>query len=131
MLNSLLMVVLFLHINITWIAKGKKSVKRQCGFIILSSSNFSIPNTKMFKRSILFMITILCLFITSTTMRIRNTGTSLKTHLDLSIGGWINCENDCEDHRLSVREGHHQCPKNADNQVFYQFGKKSGFLVII
>jgi hypothetical protein len=28
------------------------------------------------------------------------------------------CENHCEDHCLSVGEGHHQCPKDADNQVF-------------
>jgi hypothetical protein len=33
--------------------------------------------------------------------------------------GLINCENQCEDHRLSISEGHHQCPKDADNQVFY------------
>ncbi len=52
MLNSLLMVVLFLHINIVWIATVGRSIKRQCGFIILSSSNFSIQCTKRFKRSI-------------------------------------------------------------------------------
>jgi hypothetical protein len=28
------------------------------------------------------------------------------------------CENHCEDHCLSIGEGHHQCPKDADNQVF-------------
>jgi hypothetical protein len=28
------------------------------------------------------------------------------------------CENHCEDHCLSVRERHHQCPKDADNQIF-------------
>ncbi len=89
MLNSLLMVVLFLHIKIMWIVKVERSVKRSCGFIILSSSNFSIPNTKKFKTSILSMITILCLFTTSTTMRIRNIQTSMKTHLDLSIFGWV------------------------------------------
>jgi hypothetical protein len=72
MLNSLLMVVSFLHIKIMWIVTVERSIKRQCGFIILSSSNFSIPSTKTFKRSILSMITILYLFVTSTTMRIRN-----------------------------------------------------------
>ncbi len=29
-----------------------------------------------------------------------------------------SCENHCEDHCLSVREGHHQCPKDAGNQIF-------------
>jgi hypothetical protein len=33
--------------------------------------------------------------------------------------GQINCENHCEDHCLSIGEGHHQCPKDADNQVFW------------
>jgi hypothetical protein len=28
------------------------------------------------------------------------------------------CENHCEDFHLSIGEGHHQCPKDADNQVF-------------
>jgi hypothetical protein len=46
MLNSLLMVVLFLYIKIMWIVTGERSIKRQCGFIILSSSNFFIPSTK-------------------------------------------------------------------------------------
>ncbi len=36
----------------------------------------------------------------------------------LKVIGLINCENHCEDHCLSIREGHHQCPKDADNQVF-------------
>ena len=85
--NSLLMVILFLHIKIMWMVKVERSVKRPCGFIILSSSNFSIPSTKKFETSILSMITILCLFVTSTTMRIRNIQTSMKTHLDLSICG--------------------------------------------
>ena len=42
-----------------------------------------------------------------------------------SATGWANCrrlwqpcENHCEDHCLSVGEGHHQCPKDVDNQVF-------------
>ncbi len=30
----------------------------------------------------------------------------------------LKCENYCEDHHLSVGEGHHQCPKDTDNQVF-------------
>jgi hypothetical protein len=47
-------VVLFLHIKIMWIATVERSVKKQCGFIILSSSNCSIPSTKLFNRSILF-----------------------------------------------------------------------------
>ncbi len=46
MLNSLLMVVLLLYIKIMWIATVERSVKKQCGFIILSSSKFSIPSTK-------------------------------------------------------------------------------------
>ena len=89
MLNSSLMVVLFLHIKIMWIVHMERSVKKPCGFIILSSSNFSIPSTKKFETSILSMTTILCLFITSTAMRIRNIGTSMKTRLDLSICGWV------------------------------------------
>ncbi len=36
----------------------------------------------------------------------------------LKVMGLINYENHCEDHCLSVGEGHHQCPKDADNQVF-------------
>jgi hypothetical protein len=76
-LNSLLMVVLFLHIKIMWIAIVERSTKKQCGFIILSSSNFSIPSTKLFKRSILSMMTIHCLFFTSTMMSIRNIQTSI------------------------------------------------------
>jgi hypothetical protein len=28
------------------------------------------------------------------------------------------CENHCEDHCLRIGEGHHQCPKDAENQVF-------------
>ncbi len=36
----------------------------------------------------------------------------------LKVMGLINCENHCEDHCLSVGEGHHQCPKDEDNQVF-------------
>ncbi len=88
-LNSSLMVVLFLHIKIMWIVKVERSIKRPCGFIILSSSNFSIPSTKTFETSILSMITILCLLVTSTTMRIRNIQTSMKTCLDLSICGWV------------------------------------------
>jgi hypothetical protein len=55
----------------------------------LSSSNFSIPSTKKFETSILSMTTILCLFVTSTAMRIRNIQTSMKTRLDLSICGWV------------------------------------------
>ncbi len=89
MLNSLLMVVLFLHIKIMWIVKVERSIKRPCGFIILSSSNFSIPSTKKFETSILRMITILCLFVTSTMMRIRNIQSSMLTRLDLSICGWV------------------------------------------
>jgi len=89
MLNSSLMVVFFLHIKIMWIATVERSIKRQCGFIILSSSNFSIPSTKKFKTSILSMTTILCLFVTSTAMRIRNIQTSMKTCLDLSICGCV------------------------------------------
>ncbi len=89
MVNSLLMVVLFLHIKIMRMVKFERRVKRPCGFIILSSSNFSVPSTKKFETSILSMITILCLFVTSTTMRIRNIRTSMKTRLDLSICGWV------------------------------------------
>ncbi len=29
-----------------------------------------------------------------------------------------SCENHCKDHCLIIWEGHHQCPKDADNQVF-------------
>ncbi len=54
-------------------------------FIILQ---FSMPNSKRFQTSILFM-TILCLFVTSTTTRNRNIRTSLKTCLPLSICGWV------------------------------------------
>ncbi len=36
----------------------------------------------------------------------------------LKVMGLINCENHCGDHCLSVWEGYHQCPKDADNQVF-------------
>jgi hypothetical protein len=89
MLNILLMVVLFLHIKIMWIATVERSVKKQCGFIILSSSNFSIPSTKHLKRSIMSMTTIHCLFVTSTMMNIRDIRTFIKTHLDLSIFGWV------------------------------------------
>ncbi len=77
MLNGLLMVVLFLYIKIMWIATVERRTKKQCGFIFLSSSNFSIPSTTRFKRSILSMITIQCLFITSTMMSIRNIRTSM------------------------------------------------------
>ncbi len=76
MLNSSLMVALFLHIKILWIATLERSVKKECGFIILSSSNISIPSTKRSKRSILSMVTIHCLFVTSTMMSIRNIWTS-------------------------------------------------------
>ncbi len=89
MLNSLLMVVLFLHIKIMWIATVERSIKSECRFIILSSSNFSITSTKRFKVSILSMITIDCLFLTSTMMSISNIQTSTKTCLDLSICGWV------------------------------------------
>ncbi len=77
MLDSLLMVVLFLHIKIMWIATVERSIKMQCGFIILSSSNFFIPSTKRFKRLILSMITIHCLFVTSTMMSTENIQTSM------------------------------------------------------
>jgi hypothetical protein len=30
----------------------------------------------------------------------------------------VPCENQCDDHHLSVGEGHHQCPKDGDIQVF-------------
>ncbi len=89
MLNSLLMVVLFLHIKIIWIATVKRSKKRQCGFIILLSFSFSIPRTIWFQRSTLFMIIILSMFVTSTMTRNRNIQNSLKTCLDLSICGWV------------------------------------------
>ncbi len=89
MLNSSLMVVFFLHIKIMWIVKVERSVKRPCRFIMLSSSNFSIPSTKKFETSILSTTTILCLFVTSTTMRIRNIQTSMRPCLDLSICGWV------------------------------------------
>ncbi len=36
----------------------------------------------------------------------------------LKVMGLINCENHCEDHCPSIGEGHHQCPNDADNQVF-------------
>ncbi len=90
MLNSSLMVVLILHIKIMWIVKVERSVKRPCGFIMLSSSNFSIPSTKKLETSILSMKTILCLFVTFTVMRIKNIQTSMKTRLDLSICGWVS-----------------------------------------
>jgi hypothetical protein len=32
------------------------------------------------------------------------------------------CENHCEDHHLSIEEEHHQCPKDADNQVYFMIG---------
>jgi hypothetical protein len=89
MLNSSLMVVFFLHIKIMWIVKVERSIMRPCGFIILSSSNFSIPSTKKFETSILSMTTILCLFITSIAKRIRNIRTSMKTCLDFSICGCV------------------------------------------
>jgi hypothetical protein len=88
-LNSLLMVVLFLHIKIMWIATVEKSENGQCEFIMLSSFNFSMQSTKRFQTSILFMITILCLFVTSTTMMNRNIQTSFKTRLPISICGWV------------------------------------------
>ncbi len=33
----------------------------------------------------------------------------------VKVMGLINCENNCEDHCLSIGEGHHQCPKDANN----------------
>ncbi len=36
----------------------------------------------------------------------------------LKVMGLIYCENDCKNHHLSIGEGHHQCPKDANNQVF-------------
>jgi hypothetical protein len=52
------------------------------------SSNFFMPSSKRFQISILFMITILCLFITSTKMRNRIIQTSLETCLPLCFCGW-------------------------------------------
>ncbi len=66
-LSSLQMVVLFLCITIMWIATLVRYVKRQSGFITLSYSKFSIPSTKIFRRSISSMITIPCLSITAPT----------------------------------------------------------------
>ena len=89
MLNSLLMVVLFIHIKIMWIATLERNVKRQCGFITSSYSNFSIPSTKMFRRSISSMITIPCLSVTAPTMSIRNMQTYSTIRLDFSMCGWV------------------------------------------
>jgi hypothetical protein len=49
----------------------------------------SMPSSKRLEISILFMITILFLLLTSTTMRNRNIRTSLKTCLPLSFCGWV------------------------------------------
>jgi hypothetical protein len=38
--------------------------------------------------------------------------------VSLKLLGLINCENHCEDHHLSLGEGHHQCSKDVDKQVF-------------
>ncbi len=88
-LSSLQMVVLFLLITIMWIAALERNVKRQCGFITLSCSNFSIPSTKMFRRSISSMITIPCLSITAPTMSIRNMQTYSTIRLDFSMCSWV------------------------------------------
>ncbi len=88
-LSSLQMVVLFLRITIMWIATLERNVKRQCGFITSSYSNFSIPSTKMFRRSISSMIIIPCLSVTAPTMSIRNMQTYSTICLDFSMCGWM------------------------------------------
>ncbi len=88
-LSSLQMVVLFLRITIMWVATLERNVKRQCGFITLSYSNFSILNTKMFRRSISSMILIPCLSVTAPTMSIRNMQTYSTIRRDFSMCGWV------------------------------------------
>jgi hypothetical protein len=70
-------------ITIMWI------VKRRCGFITLSYSNFSIPSTKCFGRSISSMITMPCLSITAPTASFRNMQTYSTIRLDFSMCGWV------------------------------------------
>jgi hypothetical protein len=51
-----------------------------------------------------------------TAMMSLSDGIKKATKVPVSLAAF--CENHCEDHCLSVGEGHHQCPKDADNQVF-------------